>query len=360
MWNVYCRETREDAHGPVVQTLARCSHPFCTSVKRVVRSLDKSGKQTMQTSVVGQHNHRVEATVDSNDDSDSRNTLDDDHDAHEWAKDLGVEESRSSRVVEQKQQNTNTEATSSLGGKRGRDKKSSDGSKPPKRARLYYNQWRKYGQGTKKVKHNTPLGEKQILTCYYKCNYPGCQAKKQIRKKVGANGEILEIEPADLGTHCHPQGMFLREACFDEEKVHCKAETYQGASEITKPFAVSADRQNPNNMLGQIGDMLNHQQYNPVDAAMHHSEQSVDKNMIPSSYAHLMQNQWFSELNKASQMQHPGEHVQHMMNPAGADTRGIIDDLTKNSMLAESGTGNTAAFLNMMHLGMQIGMAMRQ
>eukprot|EP00658_Telonema_sp_P-2_P022540 TRINITY_DN1900_c0_g1_i3.p1 TRINITY_DN1900_c0_g1~~TRINITY_DN1900_c0_g1_i3.p1 ORF type:complete len:331 (-),score=70.93 TRINITY_DN1900_c0_g1_i3:267-1259(-) len=58
--------------------------------------------------------------------------------------------------------------------------------------------WRKYGQKTLKGKDYTGM---KMLRCYYRCNYPGCQVKKQVETSAWSN------ETANItinGIHNHP------------------------------------------------------------------------------------------------------------------------------------------------------------
>ena len=57
--------------------------------------------------------------------------------------------------------------------------------------------WRKYGQKTLKGKE---IVGTRVLRCYYRCNFPGCQVKKQVEKIARSN------EPANItiqGIHNH-------------------------------------------------------------------------------------------------------------------------------------------------------------
>jgi len=58
--------------------------------------------------------------------------------------------------------------------------------------------WRKYGQKTLKGKDYTGM---KMLRCYYRCNHPGCQVKKQVETSAWSN------EAANItihGVHNHP------------------------------------------------------------------------------------------------------------------------------------------------------------
>merc|ERR1711865_919775 len=58
--------------------------------------------------------------------------------------------------------------------------------------------WRKYGQKTLKGKDYTGM---KMLRCYYRCNHPGCQVKKQVETSAWSN------EAANVtihGIHNHP------------------------------------------------------------------------------------------------------------------------------------------------------------
>jgi len=58
--------------------------------------------------------------------------------------------------------------------------------------------WRKYGQKTLKGKDYTGM---KMLRCYYRCNHPGCQVKKQVETSAWSN------EAANItihGIHNHP------------------------------------------------------------------------------------------------------------------------------------------------------------
>jgi len=57
--------------------------------------------------------------------------------------------------------------------------------------------WRKYGQKTIKGKEDT---EMQMTRCYFRCNYPGCQVKKQVETSAPNAAPSITIR----GIHNHP------------------------------------------------------------------------------------------------------------------------------------------------------------
>jgi len=77
--------------------------------------------------------------------------------------------------------------------------------------------WRKYGQKTLKGKDYTGM---KMLRCYYRCNHPGCQVKKQVETSAWSN------EAANItihGIHNHPV-----EEPREEEKVgRCNTDQQQ-------------------------------------------------------------------------------------------------------------------------------------
>jgi len=58
--------------------------------------------------------------------------------------------------------------------------------------------WRKYGQKTLKGKDYTGM---KMLRCYYRCNHPGCQVKKQVETSAWSN-EVANV--TIHGIHNHP------------------------------------------------------------------------------------------------------------------------------------------------------------
>lgn len=58
--------------------------------------------------------------------------------------------------------------------------------------------WRKYGQKTLKGKDYTGM---KMLRCYYRCNHPGCQVKKQVETSAWSN-EVANV--TIQGIHNHP------------------------------------------------------------------------------------------------------------------------------------------------------------
>jgi hypothetical protein len=85
------------------------------------------------------------------------------------------------------------------------------------------NQWKKYGQ--KVVKRR---GSGKLIRCYFRCNYPGCEAKKQIEKELDAEGNVIEINPNFWGTHCHDEGIFDNQVCYDEDESKQRATKSSG------------------------------------------------------------------------------------------------------------------------------------
>lgn len=77
-------------------------------------------------------------------------------------------------------------------------KAASGESDPNKKMRVSKTGWRKYGQKTLKGKEYTGM---KMLRCYYRCNHPGCQVKKQV--ETSAWGD----DPGNItitGIHNHP------------------------------------------------------------------------------------------------------------------------------------------------------------
>jgi hypothetical protein len=79
------------------------------------------------------------------------------------------------------------------------------------------NQWKKYGQ---KVLKRNNSGNGKLIRCYFRCNYPGCEAKKQIEKELDADGNVVEVNPNFWGIHCHDEGIFDNQVCYDEDEMN--------------------------------------------------------------------------------------------------------------------------------------------
>jgi len=68
-------------------------------------------------------------------------------------------------------------------------------------------EWRKYGQKTLKGKDYTGM---KMLRCYYRCNHPGCQVKKQVETSAWSN-EVANV--TIHGIHNHP----VEQAAADDQ-----------------------------------------------------------------------------------------------------------------------------------------------
>jgi len=89
--------------------------------------------------------------------------------------------------------------------------------------------WKKYGQKlVKKRKRVHPCepidtanaeadGETSKFRCYYRCNFPGCQAKQQVEKIYSADGVLSETRSMVSGVHCHPESIFDVKVCYDAQ-----------------------------------------------------------------------------------------------------------------------------------------------
>merc|ERR1711907_127023 len=93
---------------------------------------------------------------------------------------------------------TAIQATKSESG--GRKRKIENGEEGPEEQKKAKGKaiWRKYGQKTLKGKDYTGM---KMLRCYYRCNHPGCQVKKQVETSAWSN------EAANItihGIHNHP------------------------------------------------------------------------------------------------------------------------------------------------------------
>lgn len=97
------------------------------------------------------------------------------------------------------------------GKKRPRDDDAQDG---PGRRRV---QWKKYGE--KVLKRKSAVDANNVVyRYYYRCNYPGCTARKVLEKCFDENKRCKNMSSKVNGTHSHADEMFRYKKCYDEHE----------------------------------------------------------------------------------------------------------------------------------------------
>jgi len=97
------------------------------------------------------------------------------------------------------------------GKKRPRDDDTQDG---PGRRRV---QWKKYGE--KVLKRKAAVDANNVVyRYYYRCNYPGCTARKVLEKCFDANKRCKNMSSKVTGTHTHADEVFRYKKCYDEHE----------------------------------------------------------------------------------------------------------------------------------------------
>jgi len=105
-------------------------------------------------------------------------------------------------------------------------------------------QWKKYGR---KVMKKRKLESGESVRCYYKCNYPGCSAKKQVDKVV-ANGIVIQAFSQVQGVHNHPfTGPYTCDDYYDARKSNATGGT--GTDTSQQPSVLDQGGE-----LGQLGE----------------------------------------------------------------------------------------------------------